>query len=184
MCFVRLRYRGIDRYRSGRSPNGKNFPLLVGQVPASRHRARIVPRRMSAWSSSRPVAARIQGSVRRSHSWYWRASRCMNLKLVSSYWHSYSSFDFVSGLTRACTPALSVSSLTMSDKDLLHHEAQVWSDSNRNVDEYPVTFIFPCVPPERWSPTMVATPTKTVPPKSMITFFPTQSFDASGISTP
>ena len=34
----------------------------------------------------------------------------------------------------------------MSDKDLLHHEAQVWSDSSRNVDEYPVTFIFPCVP--------------------------------------
>mgnify|MGYP000110920889 CR=1 FL=1 len=60
--------RGIDRYRSGRSPNGKNFPLLVGQVSASRYRARIVPRRMSAWSSSRPVASRIQGSVRRSRA--------------------------------------------------------------------------------------------------------------------
>ena len=34
MCSVRLRHQGTGRYRSGRSPNGKNFPLLVGQVPA------------------------------------------------------------------------------------------------------------------------------------------------------
>ena len=67
MCFVRLRYRGLAViglvvHRMVRTS------LLVGQVSASRHRARIVPRRMSAWSSSRPVASRIQGSVRRSRA--------------------------------------------------------------------------------------------------------------------
>ena len=145
---------GIDRYRSGRSPNGKNFPLLVGQVPASRHRARIVlavcqlGRRAGLWLPW------IQGSVRRGFIPMILAGK----PLYESSWFPQTGIRIPASISFPDWQSLHFVCkflFNMSDKDLF-----LWGSTGVGLTPIGILtnilslLYFHVFPTERWSPTI------------------------------